>query len=231
MFKVQPQPIRVVVSHPLPLIAAGVVQALSSAPGIEACSLEGGGSLHDHDHDIVITDPNTALGLAARVTEGAARRSRSKLAVIADEGREKEVREALAAGVQGYLLFRCSSAEIVNCVRALSSGSRYLSEAAMRCIADSLAHEKLTPRESSVLTLLSEGLGNKAIAQRLYISHGTVKSHVVAILAKLGVANRTQAVTVATQRGLVSQHRPAPPSGQRDAWTEASHRVPELQQG
>jgi DNA-binding NarL/FixJ family response regulator len=64
--------------------------------------------------------------------------------------------------------------------------------------------EPLTPREIQVLELLAEGLANKAIAERLAISDQTVKFHVAAILGKLGVANRTEAVRVAVRRGLIS---------------------------
>ena len=64
--------------------------------------------------------------------------------------------------------------------------------------------EPLTPREVQVLELLAEGLPNKAIATRLHISDQTVKFHVAAILGKLGVANRTEAVRVAVRRGLIA---------------------------
>ena len=67
-----------------------------------------------------------------------------------------------------------------------------------------VVEEPLTPREVQVLELLAEGLANKAIAERLVISDQTVKFHVAAILGKLGVANRTEAVRVATRRGLIA---------------------------
>jgi DNA-binding NarL/FixJ family response regulator len=67
-----------------------------------------------------------------------------------------------------------------------------------------VVEEPLTPREGQVLALLAEGLANKAIAERLGISDQTVKFHVAAILGKLGVANRTEAVRVAVRRGLIA---------------------------
>jgi two-component system, NarL family, response regulator YdfI len=67
-----------------------------------------------------------------------------------------------------------------------------------------VVEEPLTPRELQVLALLAEGLANKAIADRLTISDQTVKFHVAAILGKLGVANRTEAVRVAVRRGLIA---------------------------
>jgi DNA-binding NarL/FixJ family response regulator len=76
--------------------------------------------------------------------------------------------------------------------------------AAGRRAAPEVVEEPLTPREVQVLALLAEGLANKAIAERLGISDQTVKFHVAAILGKLGVANRTEAVRVAVRRGLIA---------------------------
>jgi len=76
--------------------------------------------------------------------------------------------------------------------------------AARRRAAPEVVEEPLTPREVQVLALLAEGLANKAIAERLGISDQTVKFHVAAILGKLGVANRTEAVRVAVRRGLIA---------------------------
>ena len=75
---------------------------------------------------------------------------------------------------------------------------------ARRRSAPEVVEEPLTPRELQVLALLAEGLANKAIAERLAISDQTVKFHVAAILGKLGVANRTEAVRVAVRRGLIA---------------------------
>jgi DNA-binding NarL/FixJ family response regulator len=76
--------------------------------------------------------------------------------------------------------------------------------AARRRATPDVVEEPLTPREVQVLELLAEGLANKAIAERLAISDQTVKFHVAAILGKLGVANRTEAVRVAVRRGLIA---------------------------
>jgi two-component system, NarL family, response regulator YdfI len=76
--------------------------------------------------------------------------------------------------------------------------------AARRRATPDVVEEPLTPREVQVLELLAEGLANKAIAERLVISDQTVKFHVAAILGKLGVANRTEAVRVAARRGLIA---------------------------
>lgn len=200
--------IKAAVSHPLPLLAAGVIHTLSQDATIDVAPLD---ERDADDVDVVITDHSTALTLASGYAGRHPREARAKLAVIASAGRETEVHAALAAGVQGYLLAGCSAHELVQCVRVLSAGSRYLTRAAMQCIADSLSHEKLTPREAVVLAHMAEGMGNKVIAHELGICLGTVKSHVKKILEKLGATNRTQAISVATSRGLLGA-RPARPT-------------------
>jgi DNA-binding NarL/FixJ family response regulator len=199
MHAIPPRRIKAAVSHPSPLIVAGIIHTLSRDERIEAYQWD---EDRHQEADVVITDYETALVMAPRFSKPQPSNYRAKVVVLAFTGRENEVRAALEAGVQGYLLSHCSQEELVNCVRMLFSGSRYLSEAAMKCVVDSLAREKLTPREVTVLALLAEGLGNKAIAKRLNIGLGTVKSHVVAILDKLDVSNRTQAAMVSLSRAL-----------------------------
>jgi DNA-binding NarL/FixJ family response regulator len=121
--------------------------------------------------------------------------------------REQEVRRALEAGVQGYVLLGCSTIEMVEAVRVVGRGSKYLCLQVAQRMADSLTRENLTERELDVLALLSAGCSNKVIARDLDIAVGTVKAHVKGIMGKLAASSRTQAVTVAAERGLVSVER------------------------
>lgn len=117
---------------------------------------------------------------------------------------------AVQAGAKGYLLKGAPRAEIFNAIRVLSGGGsllqpivasklmRHLSEQS-----DAPFEEALTERESEVLALLAQGKPNKEIAAALVITERTVKFHITAILGKLGAGNRTEAVTIAAQRGLV----------------------------
>jgi DNA-binding NarL/FixJ family response regulator len=95
--------------------------------------------------------------------------------------------------------------ELVRAVLTLAQGRRYLSASISQQVADSFTREPLTARESQVLGLLAEGLCNKMIGRQLAIQAGTVKSHVKGILTKLEAASRTQAVSIAARRGLVTQ--------------------------
>jgi DNA-binding NarL/FixJ family response regulator len=124
------------------------------------------------------------------------------------------IANALRNGVRGILPREAESAEIVAAVLAVAQGLLVLPapmarsllplEAAPTTIVQStVPAETLTARELEVLRLISEGLGNKGIAQRLHISEHTVKFHVGAIMAKLGAASRTEAVTIAARHGLI----------------------------
>lgn len=201
----------VAVAHEDPVVDAGLRFLLHGQPGIEllapgpACRAA-----------VVIADYRSALAQQAlvRVQCRAAQPSSAgvmpRFLILATAAKECEVRCALNAGIQGYLLQGSSADEIVTAVRALGRGSRHLCREAMHCIANSLAHDALTQREADVLCLLSQGLCNKAIGRDLGIALGTVKSHVKAILEKLEARTRTEAVVIAAQRGLLDGERTPP---------------------
>lgn len=116
---------------------------------------------------------------------------------------------AVRSGIRGIILAESAAEEIEGAIQAVSSGLLAISPAVAEALlnearvpAEALS-EPLSDRESEVLNLLAEGLSNKIIAYRLNISEHTVKTHVTAILAKLGAASRTEAVAQAIRRGLV----------------------------
>ena len=119
------------------------------------------------------------------------------------------VKQALEAGAIGYLLKDVSAEELVQAIRAAHAGRVTLSPEAAQALVDTTqqppAHNpKLTERELEVLKLMVEGLNNTQIAGQLMVSPSTIKSHVSNILSKLGVASRTEAVTLALRTHLIS---------------------------
>ncbi len=130
-----------------------------------------------------------------------------KVVVIAGIDREWEIRSALERGVRGYLLVGCSLEELVEGVRVVHRGARYLSPQVATRLAESISLEPLTSREEEVLRLVVEGLCNKAVARQLGIAVGTVKSHLKSAFDKLRVESRTQAIAMVDRRGLLSQQR------------------------
>jgi DNA-binding NarL/FixJ family response regulator len=194
--------IRILVQHAEPLVTLGLVTALRQHPDFDV--LEQGVGFHADRSaglEVVITDYVQALSMAAgsRRSAGAG----PKVLVLTAQDREHEIRLALESGVHGYLLLGCGLEELVSGVRMLARGSRYLCMEVAQRIADSLTRHALTTRESDVLRLLARGECNKAIARELDIAVGTVKTHVRAIMDKLNATSRTQAASVANERGLL----------------------------
>jgi len=120
---------------------------------------------------------------------------------------DQSVIGAVRAGAIGYMLKDTDAPELINAIRAAAAGQVQLSPKAaarlMREVRVPQSPEKLTERETEVLRLLAQGKANKEISRELHISETTVKSHVGAILGKLGVASRTQAALYAVSIGLV----------------------------
>lgn len=124
---------------------------------------------------------------------------------------DERILDAVQAGAQGYLLKGAPREELFNAVRVVHSGGSLLqpivASKLLRQVSREQAKESspdvLTERELEVLRLMAQGLQNKEIAARLVISERTVKFHVSSILAKLGAGNRTEAVKIASQRGLI----------------------------
>jgi NarL family two-component system response regulator LiaR len=119
------------------------------------------------------------------------------------------VKSALEAGAIGYLLKDISADELVKAIRAAHAGRATLSPEAAQTLVHAASQpappgSDLTEREREVLALMVEGLNNTQIAGRLTVSPSTVKSHVSNILSKLGVASRTEAVSLALRNGLVT---------------------------
>jgi NarL family two-component system response regulator LiaR len=119
------------------------------------------------------------------------------------------VQSALQAGAIGYLLKDVSADELAQAIRAAHAGRSTLSPEAAQALVHATSQPPapgidLTERELEVLTLMVDGLNNTQIAARLTVSSSTVKSHVSSILAKLGVASRTEAVSLALRNRLVA---------------------------
>lgn len=141
------------------------------------------------------------------------RAPRARVIVLTSFLDDQRLLPAIQAGAAGYLIKDVEPAELARAVRAAHAGDAILDPTAaarvVRAIADGaapavpLAPERLTKREHEVLTLIAQGRSNKRIALELEISEKTVKAHVGHLLAKLGVADRTQAALLAVQHGLV----------------------------
>jgi DNA-binding NarL/FixJ family response regulator len=124
---------------------------------------------------------------------------------------DERILGAVQAGAQGYLLKGVPRQELFNAIRVVHAGGSLLQPVVASKLLRQVSHqnqqpqliEALTPREMEVLELVAQGLQNKEIASALVISERTVKFHVSSIMGKLGAGNRTEAVSLAAQQGLI----------------------------
>jgi DNA-binding NarL/FixJ family response regulator len=128
---------------------------------------------------------------------------RARLIVLTTYDTDEEISRALKAGAKAYVLKDISADELVRCIRDVLAGKTYLAPAAAAKLAEGVTRVQLTPRELASLRLMADGKSNKEIASALDISERTVKTHLGHLFEKLGVTSRTEAVKIATQRGLV----------------------------
>jgi DNA-binding NarL/FixJ family response regulator len=127
----------------------------------------------------------------------------ARLIVLTTYDGDEDIYRSLQAGARGYLLKDVFFEELEAAIRTVHAGSRHIPAAIAERLAERMASSDLTSREMEVLELIVRGQSNKEIGASLAISEATVKSHINNILSKLGVTDRTQAVTTALQRGLV----------------------------
>ena len=127
----------------------------------------------------------------------------ARIIMLSTYGGDEEIYAALHGGAMAYLMKSVAREELVLTIRKAAAGRRHVSPDMAARLADRISRASLSIRELEVLRLLFGGKRNREIASALDITEGTVKLHVSSILGKLGAADRTEAVTVALQRGLI----------------------------
>ncbi|WP_405602258.1 MULTISPECIES: response regulator [unclassified Streptomyces] len=213
-------PLTVLLVDDEPLVRAGLRAVLSAQPDIEVVGEAADGAaviplVRQLRPDVVAMDVRMPLLDGIEATRAVLRSVSEppKILVITTFENDEYVYGALRAGADGFLLKRSRPAEIVNAVRLVAEGDSLLFPAAVRRLAaeygnrsarEAMDRAALTEREADVLRLMTRGLSNAEIAERLIVGTETVKSHVSAVLAKLGARDRTQAVIAAYESGFVS---------------------------
>ncbi|MGW7367870.1 response regulator [Streptomyces sp. NPDC054841] len=214
-------PVTVLLVDDEPLVRAGLRAVLEAQPDIEVVGEAADGAsviplVRRLRPDVVAMDVRMPLLDGIEATRALLRTVEQppKILVVTTFENDEYVYEALRAGADGFLLKRSRPAEIVNAVRTVAEGESLLFPAALRSLVvgqaaarpapSAVERAALTERESAVLRLMAKGLSNAEIAAELIVGTETVKSHVSAVLAKLGARDRTQAVIAAYESGFVA---------------------------
>lgn len=202
-------PIRVLCVDDHPLVRKGIIAILANEADIElvaeaANGLEAVELFRQHLPDVTLMDLRMPEldGIAAVKLIRSEFNSARIIALTSFDG-DHDVFRALEAGVCGYLLKEVVHTEVLRAIRKVHAGHTLMPPEVAERIADYFPQAALTPREIEVLELVAQGLANKEIAVQLGTANGTVKIHVQNILAKLNAADRTRAVTIALQRGII----------------------------
>jgi DNA-binding NarL/FixJ family response regulator len=202
-------PIRVLCVDDHPLIRKGIASILANEPDIELVAEASDGHeavvmFRQHNPDVTLMDlrmPELDGIDATRAIREEFPEARI-IALTMYDG-DQDIWRALDAGVRGYLLKESVHSSVVQAIRTVQSGKRLVPPEVAERLAEFFPTVALTARETEVLTLVADGLANREIAERLGTASGTIKIHVQNILDKLGASDRTQAVTIALQRGVL----------------------------
>jgi DNA-binding NarL/FixJ family response regulator len=202
-------PIRVLVADDHPVVRTGLAAVIAEEPDLELVAQAENGELavalfRAHQPDVVLMDLRMPVmdGVAAIRAITSEFPTARILALTTYEG-DADIRRALDAGARGYLLKDMLLTEVITAVRAVRRGERVIPIAVATRLAEFPERSELTERELEVLQLVARGLSNKEVARAIGRTDETVKIHLKNMFAKLGVADRTEAVTVALTRGLI----------------------------
>ncbi len=207
--------IKILVADDHPMLREGLVAVLATQPDFDVIGEATDGDevvrlAQSLDPDVILLDlemPGTD-GVAA-LRELQATEEPARVLVFTAYDTDERILGALRAGARGYLLKGASRREIFSAIRTIHGGGSLLQPAVTDRLLEHIGRERdpqpapLTPRETEVLDFIAKGLPNREIADRLYITERTVKFHVSSLLHKLDASNRTEAVSLAAQRGLI----------------------------
>jgi two-component system NarL family response regulator len=199
--------IKVLVCHGSPVVQAGLAALLARHADLDctAGDTRSPGFRTEALPEVIVADRDGGIEWIGTLGRMSWLPVRPRVLVVTHSDRECDIRTALSAGVQGYLLIDDAPEHLVPAIRSAQPAGRVLSPRVASRLAENVAGESLTQREQVVLGLVIEGLCNKSIGNRLGITAGTVKSHLRSAFGKLGAASRTQAIAIAHRRGLLHQ--------------------------
>ena len=206
------EPIRVLLVDDHPVVRMGLRGMLEHDPGIVIVGEAGSGDeavalARALAPDVILMDLRMPNGDGVSATRRIlAERPEAKVVVLTTYETDQDIVPAVEAGATGYLLKDTPREDLIAAVAAARRGETVLSPSVATRLVSRMrapAQETLTPRETEVLALVARGLTNAEIGRALFISETTVKTHLIRVFGKLGVSDRTAAVTTALERGLL----------------------------
>ena len=202
--------IRILIVDDHPVVRAGLVSMLGTQAEIDVIGAAEDGPnalamIEEHAPDVLLLDlrmPGMS-GVDLLLALKAAGRT-VRVIILTNYETDEDIYRAVQAGAQGYLLKNASLREMAEAIRLVHAGKRYIPRQIASRLAERMVRTELTARELEILKLLSKGPTNKQIGHALGISDNTVRNHVLRIIDKLEVSDRTEAATTAIQRGLIT---------------------------
>lgn len=201
--------IRVLIVDDHPVVRFGLAAIIRLQPDMDVIGEAGSGEdacriCLEQAPDVVLMDLRLpglsgveAIRTIRRTTPGA------RFIVLTTYDGDEDIRRALGAGAQAYLLKAMSHLDVTAAIRKVHSGARVIPQSVSKTLAERPPESQLSPREIEVVELIASGFSNKEIGRALGITEATVKWHVNLILNRLDVADRTEAIVAALQRGII----------------------------
>ncbi|MEH1835521.1 MAG: response regulator transcription factor [Nostoc sp.] len=202
--------IRVLIVDDHPIVRKGLVTIINRDPEMTAIAQAEDGqqaidAFREYQPDVTLMDLRMPkMGGVEAIMAIRAEFKQARIAVLTTYDSDEDIYRGLQAGAQGYLLKDAKPGELLNAIRAIHNGQKYIPPEVGAKLLQRMSNPELSERELEVLRLMAQGMGNQEIGTALSIGESTVKSHVNRILSKLGVSDRTQAVITAVKRGIVS---------------------------
>jgi two-component system NarL family response regulator len=202
-------PARVLLVDDHALLRTGVANIINQEADLRVVAEAGDGAealvaFDAHQPDVTLLDLRMPVMEGVEVVRRIRERDPHALVIVLTTyDTDDEISRALKAGAKAYVLKDIAADALVNCIRDVLAGKTYIAPAAAAKLAEGVTRVQLTPREMAALKLVADGKANKEIATALDISERTVKTHLAHLFEKLGATSRTEAVRVATRRGLV----------------------------
>lgn len=210
-------PIRIVIADDHPVVRRGLSQFIADDPGLEIVAECADGeqalaAVTQHQPDVLIVDLRMPHVGGLNVLRGL-RDAHQAVAVIVLAGNiaDDEVMEAMRLGAKGVVLKEMAPSLLLQCIRKVAAGGTWLEKEAVGRTLERIlqnqdsrdrARELLTPRELEIVRLVARGFGNREVGEKLFISEGTVKTHLHTIFEKLGLKSRLQLAMYAQEKGL-----------------------------